>query len=479
MARRLTSSQILLLFTVSVFLMVELPRVLVLGKNGDGTEYAAVARNMAEGFGTFWRPYLSDTSWPVHHEQPPLQYGIQAVLFRFFGESDYFEGFYGLAVGGIVLALTALLWRALRRDCGLPERGSWWALLLLLSVSQFLYHCQSNRMIFTHMVWALLSVFFASASLLRTSRTAPALAVAAGACVYLGFLTKGPVALFAVVVPLVGAPCLGVSWSRGLSRSALIAGTFAAAFLATLLVSADARDYWADFLDHQIVDSLAGAREARESRFELLEKFTMQIIGPLGLLGTMLLVLRISPRRLKWSGPATFVLVVALAGSLPFFFQPRQKVRYILHTWPLFAIVLALVSTEVMERVEAVLERRPRFRRGLLAAPAACLIVGLGLMIHDKDRVSRAHAFFEDVYLQDLGIPPRATVTVIPRRMIYGDYLFAFMQRHLKLSLSREPGHDYILVSRDEDFEPPPDFRRLNAEGEIKYRIYGRTESGL
>ena len=69
----------LLLLVAATFCAIEMPKVLVLGKNADGVEYAAIARNMAEGRGTFWKPYLSDHHWPVHYEQPPLIYGIQAA----------------------------------------------------------------------------------------------------------------------------------------------------------------------------------------------------------------------------------------------------------------------------------------------------------------------------------------------------------------------------------------------------------------
>ena len=78
----------LLLLVLAVFCGTQLPKMLILGKNADGVEYAAVGRNMAEGLGTFFRPYLSDHHWPVHWEQPPLMYGIQAGLFRIFGDGE-------------------------------------------------------------------------------------------------------------------------------------------------------------------------------------------------------------------------------------------------------------------------------------------------------------------------------------------------------------------------------------------------------
>jgi 4-amino-4-deoxy-L-arabinose transferase-like glycosyltransferase len=86
MLKRLSTRQVLFLLVFSIFCLLVCPKILEMGKNGDGTEYASIARNMSEGLGTFWAPYLDDTNWPVHWEHPPLIYWIQSIFFRLFGD---------------------------------------------------------------------------------------------------------------------------------------------------------------------------------------------------------------------------------------------------------------------------------------------------------------------------------------------------------------------------------------------------------
>jgi len=91
MLSRLSSKKTLLLFVFSFYYLLIGYKLLRLGLHGDGVEYACVARNLADGLGTFWKPYLEDYRHPVFHEHPPLVYWIQSLFFRIFGDGAYFE----------------------------------------------------------------------------------------------------------------------------------------------------------------------------------------------------------------------------------------------------------------------------------------------------------------------------------------------------------------------------------------------------
>ena len=54
----------------------------------DGTQYAAVSRNLTRGVGSFWFPVLAQHSvagLDTFHEHPPLVFFLQSLFFRFFG----------------------------------------------------------------------------------------------------------------------------------------------------------------------------------------------------------------------------------------------------------------------------------------------------------------------------------------------------------------------------------------------------------
>ena len=125
MLSKLSSRNLLILFVFTLYFLLLGYKLMRLGIHGDGLEYATVALNMADGLGTFWKPYLDDTIHPVFHEHPPLVFWIQSIFFRLFGDGPYFENFYGFWAGLIILGCMALFWQQVRRDFGLSAIGNW------------------------------------------------------------------------------------------------------------------------------------------------------------------------------------------------------------------------------------------------------------------------------------------------------------------------------------------------------------------
>ena len=122
MLAKFSSRKVLILFVLTLYFLLLGYKLLRLGIHGDGVEYASVARNMADGVGTFWKPYLDDTIHPVFHEHPPLVFWIQSHFFKLFGDGPYLEAFYGLWVGLVILACMAWFWRRVRQDLGFDLR---------------------------------------------------------------------------------------------------------------------------------------------------------------------------------------------------------------------------------------------------------------------------------------------------------------------------------------------------------------------
>ncbi len=195
MTRKYSVQRILLAIALLLFFVIVGHKLLELGKHGDGVEYASVARNMAEGRGSLWKPNFSETFGKLYREHPPLIYWIQSYLFKLFGDGPYFEGLYGLAVGLIIFACTALFWNRVRWDFKLPPSGAWWPILLLVSVPVFTYLSQTNRMVFGFAVFAILATYFAYRSMF-VEKYALVYGALAGVLTYLGFISQGPAACF-------------------------------------------------------------------------------------------------------------------------------------------------------------------------------------------------------------------------------------------------------------------------------------------
>jgi hypothetical protein len=77
-------------FTWAVFVIAILPSLIQDGMFIDGTQYAVVSKNFANGLGTFWFPHITQ-NWEVMGsnvflENPPLVYAIQGMFFKVFGD---------------------------------------------------------------------------------------------------------------------------------------------------------------------------------------------------------------------------------------------------------------------------------------------------------------------------------------------------------------------------------------------------------
>jgi hypothetical protein len=85
----------------------------------DGVKYAAISRNMAEGIGSFWRPFFAHSFWlpydngPYFSGHPPLQFGLQALLFRLLGDTPVVENVYNLLILTTHIGLIAGIWKQL------------------------------------------------------------------------------------------------------------------------------------------------------------------------------------------------------------------------------------------------------------------------------------------------------------------------------------------------------------------------------
>ena len=361
MLKRLSTRQVLFLLVFSIFCLLLGHHILEMGTNGDGTEYASIARNMSEGLGTFWAPYLDDTIEPVHWEHPPLIYWIQSIFFRMFGDGLYFEGIYGFGIALVILYLTAMFWQRVHRDFQLPVIGSWWPLVLLISLPVFSYIVQSNRLVATFLIFALLETYFAYRSMAGGKSTV-IFAIATGLTVYLGFIAMGPVALFAFAVPTIGCLTIKPGFSRAAVSTLMAMVIFAACFLLTGLFFPESMDFWKFFMKAQVFRSLASTRGGGDSYFRYIERLISNLIVPFGLTGMIMLILKTHFRNLKFNRHAAFFLLIALAGCLPFFVSKRQHLRYILHSLPFFILSLAFVTDNIAEKVESIIGKKRKIR---------------------------------------------------------------------------------------------------------------------
>jgi 4-amino-4-deoxy-L-arabinose transferase-like glycosyltransferase len=445
-----------------------------LGIHGDGVEYASVARNLSDGVGTFWKPYLDDRIHPVFHEHPPLVFWIQSWAFRIFGDGPYLESFYGFFIGFVILGCVAGFWQRVCRDSQLPAVGSWWPMLLLVTLPVFTYILQTNRIVNTWTVFAIIATYISYRGTL-TNNHHFFYSLLSGGLIYLGFLAKGPVACFTFAVPALAMLSLRAKLSKAITGTLLALATAILLFLGTSYFYEDSLNFWQGFWQNQIIASLKSERTAGDTHWYLAERWLSEMIVPFILAGVLMLATRLSARRVQFNRQALFFLLVALAASLPFMISTRQHTRYILHSFPFFVLSLAFATQNIAAKIESILTNKRIILQCSGAAAVLFFVIALSSMLYFKDHNAKRKPFYRDIYLQKIELPQRTTISVCPGEIIYHDWLFADMQRFYRISLTPDMGHPYLIIAKNRNCQVPKGYRQIHQEPTLKYLLYQRA----
>lgn len=409
------------LFTAAWLGALALRRLVREGMFGDGLTYAAIARNLAEGRGSVWAPFFSHSFWlpydpgGVFYGHPPLQFWLQAGLFRLFGDSLYVEK----AWCGLLIVLTALLlawcWRRLV-PADHPAHGlDWLPALVWFTFRTAEWASTQNLLDCTMSTFCMLAVWLLLEADGRPLARQLALDALAGLALVGGLLTKGPVALHVLGVPFLVETLfhrrfpLGRMFRRTATLLAVVVTVGA-----LLAQHEPARQFFAQYFRQQLVASLSGAREHAATlhaagRFYIVQ---LLVLNPLPAIAFGL-VLRWAVKRWRASTPAPPELLrivalgtgLALAASLPITLSVKQYSHYLAPALPYAALAVAAWLAPPLLRALAGTEALTSHpRRVRLLGAATCLAVVLRAIRvagepfwNDRELITDVHALARQV----------------------------------------------------------------------------------
>lgn len=447
-------------FTVALVGTLAARRLLTEGLFGDGLAYAAIARNLAEGRGTAWAPFFSHSFWlpynhgPVFYDQPPLQFWLQAGLFRLLGDTPFTEKAYG----GLVVVLTALLlvrlWRALVPNTSELRAFDWLPVLLWGTFRTVEWANGQNLLDSTLTLFCLLATACVLNGFREPGRALGWDALAAGALL-LAFGAKGPVGLHVLAVPGMYGVIFRENQVLTLRRTLTLGGLFGAG-LGALLLHEPARHFFQTYFHQQLWASLAQTRENTAhlhalGRWYILQVLFLNALPALAVGGLLHRVTRrqraadewrTAARRVGWMG-----LGMALAVCLPMVASVKQYHHYAVPAFPYLALALAVwlaPNLAVWLQHGAFFRKNQRWLNGL--AVGACLAaVGYGGWVAGKP-FGAERKVVEDVRTLGRYLPGGATVGVCPRLM-RSMTVHAYLQRYHRIELTpAETLPAYILT---------------------------------
>lgn len=433
------------LFTAGIFLIIYSPALLSDGMFMDGLIYSVVARNLAFGDGSFWNLSFSSIYFKSFHEHPPLAMGIHSIFYSMFGDSRFVDKLFSIATYVVTAVLIHLLWHQLRL------RHSWIPLLMWLSIPLTGWACSNNMLENT------LSVLICAATWLYFNgreRKPWLFSAGAGVVLFLGLLTKGPVALFPWTLPFI-ALVTGQQQKIGtaiLETFCMVAGTLLPLALLLLLSDAACQSLEA-YLNIQVVNSLKNIVTV-DSRWFIVKKLLLELIPVFALVLITLFIGRIHGfvfhRFQEKKKQALMLLLFGLSGVIPIMVSMKQNGFYILPALPFFAMGMAVfiypLSSYLLEKINydgIPFRRFQRFSNVLLLA-------GVSLCLAQANTVGR-----DKVKLADL----RQVFTVIPKNEIINVHpdlwtdwsLHGYLQRYHRVSMDNDLSHQrqYFLMKAD------------------------------
>lgn len=347
-------------FTLAVVLALVLPSLLQHGMFMDGIQYAVVSKNLSEGIGTFWFPFLS-SSWEKQGqnyflEHPPLVYGLQSLFFKLFNGSFYSERMYCLAALFICMLLIAAIWRLIFKDHKRYRSFFWLPVLLWVITPSVFWSFINNMHENTVSVFVLSAVYFSLRAVSTSSWKITTIFLAA-LSVFLATFSKGLPGLFPVAAVL----AFYVVFKR-ISFKTTFIYSFILVFLPVLiygclvLMNEKAMQSLSFYVKERLLVRIDEGGQV-DNRLATIFWLFIDLLAPLGLLALIFLVFKIRKTEGVLRAPGDdelkrwiiFFFLIGFAGVLPLCLTHVQRAVYFVPALPFFAIALALLCVKGLD----------------------------------------------------------------------------------------------------------------------------------
>lgn len=429
----------------------------------DGGIYATLARNLAEGRGSMWAPYLSDTLFPTFAEHPPLMFWLQAIGFAVFGDSIAVEKGFSFLTFIVSAVLMFQIWKRLNKDDLLVQAAFPFALMLALIAGRVNWGFANGLLDNLLAVFSLTSVLLL---VIAYDRPAPltsvrrlALVSAAGLAICMSLMTKGPVGLFPLAVPAIHWLAFRRPSFLAMLIDSLVIVLVIGLFLGSLYAFDPSRQALDRYVTAQLVSSLSGARGHYGGGLYVFRKilgvngYSLAIVALAALAGWGWKLGKSAPEvnrlRLK---RAAFLILIGMSASLPIGLSPRVANFYfntsLLFYSAGFAILVAPVLMDGLSRLREQQSKLLVFGSVLfLAASTVIVLANVGRPGADARTIEKAAAIRGLVCMNEANCKP----VISACQVAWQDWaLHTYMQRFYKISIAKQTDVDADFVIADE-----------------------------
>jgi 4-amino-4-deoxy-L-arabinose transferase-like glycosyltransferase len=379
-----------LFYIVAMFL----PRLVVQGLFGDGLLYSSISRNMAIGKGSLWQPFFSSSYWldnvpPIYYENPPLMLWMQSFFFQFMGDYWWVEKVYSLILLVLNCWLMLKIWQLFEQSKRVNLTGLGCLVLVLwYLMPRVLWGNPNNLMDNNLLTFCLLSIWFIFKAIFEEvknvgevsnladverqfntpSVSAPnssfithhSSLVMAGFCIFLGILTKGPVALYPLAIPVLWAFFTKeITFKKAIIYTIILTAISSLLFVGLLYFNPAAKTYFGIYWEQRLLAVIVGSRDDMKlsgwQHLEILETLFIELLPVLIVFLIFYAALKI--KKINIDIPKSninlglFFLFLGFSATLPIMISTKQSGIYLIPGLPMFAFSAAFFAMPFFERL--------------------------------------------------------------------------------------------------------------------------------
>ena len=409
----------------------------------DGLYYAAIAKNLANGLGSFWYLHHTEFSHPIFHEHPPLAIGLQSIFFIFFGDSIYIERFYSLFTFILTGIIIHLIWKEIIEEK--IKNISWLPILFWTIIPLNSWACSNNMLENTMNIFVSLSIFFSIKSLHKNKLQNTFLA---GTSISLAFLSKGFTGLFPLSIFL---------WYfiifRKIKLKELVYRTAQLSFYSTMpfiilyfFYPLGIESIY-EYINTQVIKSIQHIHTVN-SRFFIIKKLILELLPVLIIFSVTLYFsirkgYKMISKEKKW---ALFFLLLALSGVFPIMISLKQSGFYMLTTFPLFSIAFSILIARFIKSLTQNTNRKAYILAAIIT------ITAFFISFEQIGKTGRNHDLIKDIK-SIINEVPKNTVISIEENMHKDYQLIGYFARYANISLDKNNELDYHISFKKENIE--------------------------
>ncbi len=316
----------------------------------DGVINANVAKQYANGIGSFFS--LQECNCPngAYVGHPPLAFAMQATTLKACGSAFYMDKVHSLLCAVAQLLLIGVLWLKAVPQHKLKKLV--WLPCLLWLLSPIISWGYSSNLLENTMSMFTTATLIVMLAFMRGGKLLWLYAIVAALLSFAALLSKGPVAMFVLAAPIV---FVGTYEDYNL-RKAL---SFMAVYLTALTLLAlaiwvlpEGNSYIRAYFEAQLIPSLNPSDASVIARLRILP-FLLKALLPI----LVIVIAAYGATKTKWlnnikvdlgNKAAYRFLILGLCATLPIMLSNKQSAFYVIPAIPVFAIGFALIIAEVV-----------------------------------------------------------------------------------------------------------------------------------